>query len=122
MEKHHATPPGKVTIAPGVLATIVRVTTAAQPGVLGLSARAPAAWDRVLGRGAAAEGLRVELFEDNSVSVDVHIVVDPTVSLKELAADLQARIAQALEQMTGMHVRAVNVFVDMVEFGSSGQK
>jgi uncharacterized alkaline shock family protein YloU len=122
MDMHHGTPPGKVTIAPGVLATIVRVTTEAQPGVLGLSARAPAAWDRVLGRGAAAEGLRVELFEDNSVSVDVHIVVDPTVSLKELAADLQARIAQALEQMTGMHVRAVNVFVDMVEFGGSGHK
>jgi uncharacterized alkaline shock family protein YloU len=122
MDKHYATPPGKVTIAQGVLATIVRMTTRSQPGVLGLSSRAPAAWDRVLSRGTAAEGMRIEVFEDNFVSVDVHIVVDPTVSLKELGEELQMRVAHALEQMTGMHVRAVNVFVDMVEFGGSSPK
>lgn len=120
MDKHYAAPPGKVTIAPGVLVTIVRVTTRSQPGVLGLSPRTPAAWDRVLGRGSTAEGMRVEIHEDNSVSVDVHIVADPAVSLKELGEELQTRVAQALEQMTGMHVRAVNVFVDMIEFGGSG--
>ena len=122
MDKHYATPPGRVTIAPGVLTTIVRVTTQSQPGVLGLSPRTPATWGRVLGRGTTAEGMRVEIFEDNSASVDVHIVADPTVSLKDLGETLQAQIAQALEQMTGMQVRAVNVFVDMVEFGGSAPK
>jgi uncharacterized alkaline shock family protein YloU len=113
---------GTVTIAPSVLATIVRMTTLAQPGVLRLSPRTPSSLGRVLGGGAVAEGLRVEVFDDNSVSIDVHVIADPSVSLKELGETLQTRLDRAMEHMVGMTVRAVNVFIDELEFGPSPKK
>lgn len=113
---------GAVTIAPSVLTTIVRMTTLAQPGVLRLSPRTPAGLGRVLGRGAVAEGMRVEVFDDNSVNVDVHVIADPTVSLKELGETLQSELARALQHMVGMSARSVNVFIDELEFKSAGKK
>lgn len=110
------TPPGRVTIAPGVLTTIVRMTTLGQQGVLRLSSRTPSGLGRVLSRGAVAEGLRVEVFDDNSVAVDVHVIANPRANLKDLGEALQARLARAMEHMVGMDVRAVNVFIDDVEF------
>lgn len=112
----YETPPGRVTIAPGVLTTIVRMTTLGQPGVLRLSSKTPSGLGRVLSRGAKAEGLRVEVFDDNSVAVDVHVIADPRTSLKDLGETLQARLARAMEHMVGMDVRAVNVFIDEIEF------
>lgn len=113
---------GTVTIAPSVLTTIVRMTALAQPGVLRLSPRAPSGLDRVLGRGAVAEGLRVEVYDDNSLSVDVHVIADPNVSLKELGEALQTRLARAMEHMVGMNTRAVNVFIDELEFETPPKK
>lgn len=113
---------GVVTIAPSVLTTIVRMTTLAQPGVLRLSPRTPTGLGRVLGRGAVAEGMRVEVFDDNSVSVDVHVIADPAVGLKELGETLQAELARALQHMVGMSARSVNVFIDEFEFKSAGKK
>ncbi len=117
-----APPSGTVTIAPSVLATIVRMTALAQPGVSRLSPRTPSSLGRVLGGGAVAEGLRVEVFDDNSVSIDVHVIADPSVSLKELGESLQTKLARAMEHMVGMTVRAVNVFIDELEFGAAARK
>ncbi len=107
---------GTVTIAPVVLTTIVRMTTLAQAGVLRLSPRTPSGLGRVLSKGAVDEGLRVEVFDDNSVTIDVHVIGDPAVSLKDLGEGLQARLVRAMEHMVGMDVRAVNVFIDEIEF------
>lgn len=115
------TPQGTVTIAPAVLTTIVRMTALAEPGVVRLSSRVPTAIGRVLTRAAAAEGLRVEVHEDNSVTVDLHVAADPSVNLKALGAALQARVARAVEHMVGLDVRAVNVFIDEVEFGGTAR-
>lgn len=117
-----APPPGTVTIAPSVLATIVRMTTLAQPGVLRLSPRTPSSLGRVLGGGAVAEGLSVQVFDDNSVSIDVHVIADPNVSLKELGENLQTKLARAMEHMVGMTARTVNVFIDELEFGAAARK
>lgn len=119
MEPYEDTAPGTVTIAPNVLTTIVRMTTLAQAGVLRLSPRTPAGLGRMLGRDAVAEGMRIDIFDDNSVNIDVHVIADPNVSLKDLGEDLQARLARAVEHMVGMDVRAVNVFIDEIAFESA---
>lgn len=119
MDEHYGLPPGTVTIAPNVLATIVRMTALAQAGVLRLSPRTPAGLGRVLGRGAVAEGLRVEIGDDNSVTVEVHVIADPSVTLTGLGEALQTRLARAMEHMVGMEVRAVNVFIDEVKVAAT---
>lgn len=120
MDEHYELPPGTVTIAPGVLTTIVRMTTLAHPGVLRLAPRMPPSLPRLRGKGAQAEGLRVEISDDDAVTVDVHIIADPSASLSDLGKVLQTQIARALEHMVGMEVRSVNVFIDEIEFEAGG--
>jgi uncharacterized alkaline shock family protein YloU len=115
MDEQHETLPGTVTIAPGVLATIVRMTTLAHPGVLRLASRMPPSLPRLRGKGAQADGLRVDV-SDDAVTVDVHVIADPSASLTDLGKELQTQIARALEDMVGMEVRSVNVFIDEIEF------
>lgn len=117
MDEQYEMPPGEVTIAPGVLATIVAMTTQAQPGVLRLSARTPSpGLGRIRPRGATAEGLRIDLLDDGSVLVEVHVIADPSARLQDLGKVLQAEITRALEHMAGASVEAVNVYIDDVEF------
>ena len=85
MDEPYQVPPGAVTIAPGVLTTIVRMTTLAQPGAWRLFLSAPhLGVPAVRGKGAGAEGLRVEVFDDNSATVEVHVIADFSASLPTL--------------------------------------
>lgn len=120
MDEHYETPPGVVTIAPGVLLTIVRMTALAHPGVQRLAARMPPGLPRLRGKSAQADGLRVEVSDDDVVTVDVHVIADPSASLADLGKELQAQIVRALEEMVGMEVRSINVFIDEIEFEQSG--
>lgn len=121
MDEPTELPPGTVTIAPGVLTTIVRMTALAQPGVLRLSPRTPGGRPRIRGKGAWTEGVRVEVFDDNSATVEVHVIADPSASLPLLGQELQNEIARAVEHMVGMDTRAVNVFIDEVEFDAAAK-
>jgi uncharacterized alkaline shock family protein YloU len=108
-------PPGTVTIAPSVLTAIVRQSTLDHPSVLRLAPRVP----RRRGKGAQAEGLRVEVADDETVAVDVHVIADPNASLTDLGKVLQTQIARALEHIAGVQVRSVNVFIDEIGFDAA---
>ena len=123
MDEQYEMPPGEVIIAPGVLVTIVAMTAQAQRGVLRLSPRTPSpGLGRIRPRGATAEGLRIDLLDDGSVAVEVHVIADPSARLQDLGKVLQSEIARALEHMAGTPVEAVNVFIDEVECDGSELK
>jgi uncharacterized alkaline shock family protein YloU len=103
---------GKVTIAPAVLTTIVRLTALEQRGVHRL-ASFPARARGLLARGAGDEGILVEVTGEG-VLVDVHVVADSTANMLKLGEALQARITRAIAEMVGMPVATVNVYIDSV--------
>lgn len=112
---------GKVTIAPGVLNAIVRLTTLACPGV----ARICHGWrddvTRILGMQGASDGVRVQV-EGNSVLIDVHVIAAPNVSLLALGQTIQQEIVRAIQDMVGMVVREVNVHIEDVDVGTPDQR
>ncbi len=115
--------PGEVTIAPGVLTTIVSMTAQAQPGVLRLASRTPSPGRvRHRVRVATAEGVRIDVLEEGAIAVEVHVIADPSTRLQDLGKALQAEIARALEHMAGMTVSAVHVFIDEVKFDGAEAK
>ena len=117
MDEQHEMPPGEIIIAPSVLATIVSLTAQAQPGVLHLSTRTPSpGLGRTRTRSATDDGLRVDILENGSVVVEVHVIADPGAQLQDLGRELQVEIARALELLAGAPVESVNVFIDEVEF------
>ena len=103
---------GKVTIAPNVLTTIVRLTTLEREGVRRLAAF-PANVRGLLAGGATEEGILVTV-TDRGVDVEVHIVTDAGINILKLGEGLQASITRAIEEMVGMQVAAVDVHVDDV--------
>jgi len=103
---------GRVTIAPGVLVTIARLSALSVPGVCRMSDRAPG---RILGIGGAGQGTRVEVV-DGIVAVDLYIVVDGGKNMLQVARAVQAAVTRAIKDMVGMEVREVNIHIDEVEF------
>jgi uncharacterized alkaline shock family protein YloU len=103
---------GKVTIAPSVLTTIVRLAAVEQRGVHALAPFPPKVRGLLVG-GAAEEGIFVEV-TDAGVQVEVHIIGEATANLLKLGEMLQARITRAIEEMVGMPVAAVDVHIDGV--------
>ena len=104
--------PGKVTIAPTVLTTIVRLATLEQRGVKKL-APVPPHVRGIFAGAATEEGIFVEV-TDEGVQIEVHIVADTKANMLKLGEALQNSITRSIEEMVGMHVASVDVHIDDV--------
>ncbi len=105
---------GKVIIAPGVLLTIVRLTTLSIPGVVRMSGSLTEGMNRFLGKAHVGEGIRLEVAGD-MVSADVHVIVRSEVNMLKLGRVIQSEVARAISDMVGMGVKQVNVHIENVE-------
>lgn len=103
---------GKVTIAPSVLTSIVRQTALEESGVSRL-APVPARMRGLFAGGATEEGIFVAV-TDEGVQVELHIVADVQVNMLKLGSTLQTAITRAIEEMVGMPVVSVDVYIDGV--------
>lgn len=100
---------GTVRIAPGVLATIVRLTALSVEGVARLSA---GGMGKFLSR--ETPGVKVHV-EDNQVTVDLYIVAQRDANLLQVGTRVQQRVGEAIRHMVGMDVREVNVYIQDVD-------
>lgn len=108
---------GKVTIAPGVLTTIVRQTTLEQRGVQRMIAAPPTVRGLMAGT-ASDEGIFVAVAEQG-VQVEVHIIAEAEANMIKLGSALQTKITRALEEMVGMPVAAVDIYIDGVALSAA---
>jgi uncharacterized alkaline shock family protein YloU len=108
---------GKVTIAPNVLSTIVHQTTLEQPGVSRLVPVPPKVRGWMGPASAAEDGILVSV-ADQSVRVEVHIAAEAGVNLLKLGEALQDSIIRTVEEMVGMTIASVDVFIDDVVLAS----
>jgi uncharacterized alkaline shock family protein YloU len=100
---------GKTTIAHDVLLTIARLSALQTPGVARTSPL-PGGADRLFKRGIE-NGVRIEV-RDQSVLVDLYLVLAPGYNLREVSRAVQAAVRRAIEEMVGMDALAVNVHVE----------
>ena len=61
-------------------------------------------------------GVRIELGENNAVSVNLTIIVDYGSPVPEVAGNIQENVKKAIETMSGLTVTSVNVHVSGVSF------
>jgi uncharacterized alkaline shock family protein YloU len=107
---------GKTTIAPRVLVTIARLSALSIDGVSRMAA-VPGGVNRMFRRGVG-EGVQIEI-EDNQVTVDLYLVLDKGVSVRTVCEAVQQAIARAINEMVGLHTKAVNVHIEEIEYSSS---
>lgn len=105
---------GELSISKKVLTSIVYREARDMPGVVELGGLS--IWKRIarwLGFGLGPRGIRVDLGE-GEVGVVLTIVVKYGVDIPELARGLRRRISDAVQSMTGLEVRVVDVNVASV--------
>jgi uncharacterized alkaline shock family protein YloU len=104
---------GTVRISPGVLATVAQLTALSVDGVMRMWPGPMAGVGRLLGTRNTAEGVKVEV-SDESVVVELYVVVQPNVNMLALGRDIQSQVTRAIVDMVGMPVREVNVHIQDV--------
>ncbi len=104
---------GKTTIAPDVLLTIAKLSALGVPGVAQMSP-VPGGVNRLFRRGIG-DGVRIEV-KDQSVAVDLYLVVKNDVNVREASRAVQAEVTRAIHEMVGMEVLAVNVHIEDIAY------
>lgn len=64
---------------------------------------------------ASSQGVKVDITE-NMASIDLYLVVDYGVKIPELAWNVQERVKESVENMTGLEVTAVNIHIEGISF------
>lgn len=106
-------PPGKTTIAPEVLLTIVRLTALKEEGVSRLST-VTGGVNRLFRRGYG-EGVRIEI-EDDIVYADLYVVLKDNINIRQVSRSIQKSVARAISEMVGMRVGRINIHIEDIDY------
>ncbi len=107
---------GKTTVAPDVITTIARLSALSVPGVSRL-APISGGVNRLFKRGAG-DGVRIEI-EENTAYVDMHLVLQQDVNIREVSRNVQQNVARAIQEMVGMDVGCVNIHIEDIDYNDS---
>ncbi len=111
----HDTEKGGVAVNSNVYTNIAGIAATNCFGVKGMAVRSMTdGLVHLLRREAMSKGVLVTLNEDNSISIDLHIVVDHGVNLAAVCASIIAEVRYVVQTQTDTAVRTVNVFVDSI--------
>ena len=109
---------GSVNISASVYTEIVGTAAANCFGVKGMAARSlKDGVYHVLRKESASKGVYVHFHEDDTISIDLHIIVDNGVNLNAVGASIISEVRYVVTKCTGTEVRAVNVYVDSMVIG-----
>ncbi|SFP23387.1 Asp23/Gls24 family envelope stress response protein [Salibacterium halotolerans] len=101
---------GKIEISPEVIEVIAGLAASEVDGVHALRGNFAADVAERLGRKNHGKGVKVELQQDG-VKLEVSLQLQYGVSVPEVAAEVQTNIQQALQTMTSITVKAIDVHV-----------
>ena len=71
----------------------------------------------LLRKESMSKGVQVEIHADNTISIDLHIMVDNGVNLSAVGASIISEVRYVVAKCTGTEVRAVNVYIDSMMIG-----
>ena len=99
---------GAVRVADEVVSVIAGLAATDIEGIAGMSGGLVGGIAEMLGRKNLSKGVKVEVGE-REAAVDLYIIVKFGVRIPEVALNVQERVKEAIEQMTGLKVVEVNV-------------
>jgi uncharacterized alkaline shock family protein YloU len=100
----------KIRISEEVIATIAGIAASEVENLAAMSGGFVDGIAGMLGRKSLGKGIKVEM-KDNQVMIDLSIVMQYGCKIHEVSRDMQARVRDAVNNMTGMEVTSVNVNV-----------
>jgi uncharacterized alkaline shock family protein YloU len=113
-EKTEESALGSVRIHNNVIAVIAHEAAARVPGVVELSGTLVDELADMIGKKSRDRGIRVAVESENSIVVELTVVLEFGVNIPEVCGQLQEEVRQSIEEMTGKSVQAVNVSVQSI--------
>ena len=109
---------GSVCVSTSVYTDIAGTAASNCFGVKGMAARSVTdGVYHLLRKESMSKGVRVEFHEDDTISIDLHIIVDNGVNLTAVGASIISEVRYVVTKCTGTEVRAVNVYIDSMMIG-----
>ena len=104
---------GKTTVAPAVLINIARLSALSVAGVSRM-ADVSGGVNRLFKHGVH-DGVRIEV-EDNVVVVDLFLILNDEVNIREVSRNVQMQVARAIQEMVGMEIGSIDVHIEEIDF------
>lgn len=111
----------KVRISEDVIATIAGIAASEIDSIASMSGGFVDGIAGMLGKKSPGKGIKVEI-KDDLVSIDLSIIMQYGCKMHEVAHEMQTRVREAVENMTGMKVSNVNVNVLGVSVDKESKK
>ena len=102
---------GTVMISEDVIATIVTQALSEVEGVASLAVKPGSDIAELIGKKNWGKGMKIQIAEDNSVSVSCNVLIKYDHSVVDVASAVQNAVSNAVESMTGVEVTSVDVNV-----------
>ena len=114
----HNNDKGSVTVSAAVYTEIAGTAATNSFGVKGMAARSVQdGLFHLLRKESVGKGVLVEFHDDNTITIDLHIIVDHGVNLQAVGASIISEVRYVVNKCTGTDVRAVNVYIDSMMIG-----
>ena len=106
---------GAVNIAPSAVATVAGIAAMQCFGVVGMASRTiqDGISELLAGKDNLTKGIEV-IVADDSIAVDLYIIVEYGVRIKEVAHNVIENVKYAIETQLGLSISKVNVIVQGV--------
>ena len=109
---------GEVTISNAVFTAITGAAATNCFGVKGMAYRSMTdGLVRLLRREAMSKGVKVTYNDDNTVSIELHIVVENGVNIATVCRSIMSEVRYIVSRTTGAEVRNVDVCIDSMVIG-----
>ncbi|WHH59639.1 Asp23/Gls24 family envelope stress response protein [Petroclostridium sp. X23] len=112
---------GNVKIADEVVAIIAAMAATDVTGVAGMSSGIAGGIAEMLGKKNLTKGIKVDVKEKETF-IDLYIVVEYGSRIPEVAWEIQEKVKNAVETMTGLSVGKVNIHIQGVNIEKEPKK
>lgn len=112
---------GTVKISDDVVKIIAGMAATEIQGVSGMSGGLAGGIVEKLGRKNLSRGVKAEVGEKEA-TIDIYVIVEYGAPIKDVASQIQTKVKNAVESMTGLRVLEVNVNVQGVSFGTENKE
>ena len=110
---------GTINISEEVVASVASIAVAEVEGVSSLTANIGTDIAEFLGMKSLAKGVKI-LLEDSVVAIEVFVTVKYGFAIPDVAKKIQESVLTAIESMTGLSVKCVNIHVTGIAFDKEG--
>ena len=109
---------GAIGVSTSVYTDIAGTAATNCYGVKGMAARSVTdGVYHLLRKESMSKGVRVTFHEDDTITIDLHIIVDEGVNLPAVGEAIISEVRYIVTSSTGTEVRNINVYIDSIKIG-----